>query len=83
MNPFYEQYQALNTAYQSGALTYPEYIQAYQNLQAQEMQWRSNLVQTIQESNRQELERQALNSRRRPVNTHCAQIGNQINCQSY
>lgn len=54
MNPFYNQYQQLNQAYQAGQLTYPQYIQAYQNLQAQEMQWRQNLQQASYQMQQQQ-----------------------------
>ena len=43
-NPFADQYQELENAYQTGKLTYPQYLQARQNLQAQELQWRNNMA---------------------------------------
>ncbi len=80
------QYTELDQAYQAGEMTYPEYLQARQNLQAQELQWRNNVVQAAQESNRQKLmQQQIINQRMRslsPINTNCYQIGNQISCQS-
>ncbi len=88
-NPFASQYVELDQAYQAGKLTYPEYLQARQNLQAQELQWRNNMVQAIQEENRQQILKQSTPSPMQkiremsPVNTNCYQIGNQTNCQSY
>jgi hypothetical protein len=56
--PFASQYQQLNEAYKSGQLSYKDYVQAYQNLQAQEMQWRYNMNQAIMQFNQQVQENQ-------------------------
>lgn len=39
MSPYYAQFQQLDRAYKSGQITYGQYMNAYNDLKAQERQW--------------------------------------------
>jgi len=70
-SPFTTQYRQLQQAYQSGQLTYPEYVQAYQNLQSQELQWRHNFAQAMQQASynmqQQQYQQEQLNLQRQQL----------------
>lgn len=53
LNPFYRQYQELNNAYNSGRITYAQYLQLKQGIQFQEQRYYDNIGQELQRINDQ------------------------------
>lgn len=84
-SPYASQYNAITTAYQNGQLTYPEYVQAYQNIQMQDMAWRQNLSQSLSAAGRSysESQNQPIRVLSNPVyHTQCYTSNGHTECTS-
>lgn len=85
-SPYTSQYRSLNQAYKNGQLTYPEYVQDFQNVQMQDMIWRQNMANSFsaigQSASQYSYQSGPTNfiTTNRSTYTHCQTNGNQTNC---